>query len=540
MAARYSTDGNSLRKSPGLLSAVLAGFCVVGIFLPTASSMVSEWKTSDTFTHGFLVVPIAFWLAWRVRDRLTVDPEDRPDYLMLLPAILSGGVWLLGDLANVLVIEQIGFVGLLISTLALVLGRRLSRLLRFPLLFLLFAAPVGAEIVPYLMEFTADITVGAIRLVGIPVYRNGLYFSLPTGDWSIVEACSGIRYLIASIMLGTLYSGLFIKGIIARSAFMILAIAIPLIANSVRAFGIVILGHSSNMRIATGADHLLYGWLFFGLIMFCLFAIGSFFPQTAKNEKQVPGDTGATNTRGVHHLPSADGSRPRAVRVTVAGCALAIGVATLFPAWAAMASRAATPDYVDGGDTSMQWLPDFFSSNGSRLISMADGWAPEYHGHDREDTGFFTSANLPESPRGSEAESAVVARAYVYFTQEQGKELIGYRNRLVSNSKDAWRIGEQRTKGVSIPGTTGTHKFEVLETHLGDGYSDLVVWSWYAIGDVHTSNKLEGKIAELLLRLTLDRRPSVGYVLAVDANSPDAERSLFDAFRAIVAHAGCA
>ena len=76
----------------------------------------------------------------------------------------------------------------------------------FPLFFLLLAVPFGEAFLPYLMSWTADFTVAALLLTGIPVYREGTFFALPSGQWSVVEACSGLRYLIASITIGTLYA----------------------------------------------------------------------------------------------------------------------------------------------------------------------------------------------------------------------------------------------------------------------------------------------------------------------------------------------
>ena len=59
---------------------------------------------------------------------------------------------------------------------------------------------------PKLMEWTAWFTVLALRASGIPVYQEGLQFVIPSGNWSVVEACSGIRYIIASVTVGTLFA----------------------------------------------------------------------------------------------------------------------------------------------------------------------------------------------------------------------------------------------------------------------------------------------------------------------------------------------
>ena len=76
----------------------------------------------------------------------------------------------------------------------------------FPLGFLFFAVPIGDFMLPQLMEWTADFTVLALRLSGVPVYREGLQFIIPSGAWSVVEACSGIRYMIASVTVGCLFA----------------------------------------------------------------------------------------------------------------------------------------------------------------------------------------------------------------------------------------------------------------------------------------------------------------------------------------------
>ncbi len=76
----------------------------------------------------------------------------------------------------------------------------------FPLAYMFFAVPMGEGLVPKLMSFTADFTLWALRLTGLPVFRDGMFFSIPAGDFEVATACSGIRYLMASFALGTLYA----------------------------------------------------------------------------------------------------------------------------------------------------------------------------------------------------------------------------------------------------------------------------------------------------------------------------------------------
>ncbi len=244
------------------------------LYRDTAVAMVGIWYRSDTFAHAFLVPPIALWLIWRQRERL-LRLSPRIDPLFALPMLLAGGAWLLGELVAVNALTQLALVTLLVAAVPLLLGRRLAWEMAFPLAFMFFCVPIGEFMMPTLMEATADFTVAALRATGVPVYREGLQFVIPSGNWSVVEACSGLRYLIASAMVGTLFAYLNYNSLRRRLVFIAIAIALPLLANWVRAYLIVMLGHLSGNELATGADHLIYGWVFFGAIMLAMFMLGA-------------------------------------------------------------------------------------------------------------------------------------------------------------------------------------------------------------------------------------------------------------------------
>ena len=194
----------------------------------------------------------------------------------MLPLLgLAGCAWLAAKLGSVNVVSQASLVAMVVLAVPTVMGMAFTRRILFPLGFLFFCVPVGDFLLPTLMERTADFTVAAIRASGVPVYREGLHLVIPTGRWSIVEACSGVRYLIASLMVGTLFAYLNYRTMWRRWMFVGVSILVPILANWFRAYMIVMLGHLSNNRLAVGVDHIIYGWVFFGIVMALLFWIGS-------------------------------------------------------------------------------------------------------------------------------------------------------------------------------------------------------------------------------------------------------------------------
>lgn len=275
---------------PLVLTALVLGWVVVG-YWKTVESMVGIWERSETFAHGFVVLPIALWLIWRQRGRVAADSPcpSRPALWALLPI---GCAWLAGSLAAANALAQLALVALLVFCVPALLGWQVARKLAFPLGFLVFAVPLGEFLIPLLMDWTARFTVLGLRLSGVPVYQDGLEFVIPSGNWSVVEACSGIRYLIASLMAGTLFAYLNFHSLKRRLAFIAVSAVVPIVANWVRAYLIVMIGHLSGNRLATGVDHLIYGWLFFGIVVALIFLIGSRWSDTGAvvGGPAVPGD----------------------------------------------------------------------------------------------------------------------------------------------------------------------------------------------------------------------------------------------------------
>ena len=268
------SESNRSWQNPSVVMLLVLICTQVVLFYPTYLSMVEIWWRSETFAHGFFIFPISIYLIWKKRSHFS-NIQFETDLRASVFLLGFGFLWLIATLVDVSVVKQFAVVSMLPVLVWLVLGFRTLWLLAFPLAYLLFAVPVGEFLIYPMMEFTASFTVRAIRFVGIPVLWEGLFFTLPSGSWSVVEACSGVRYIIASLTLGCLYAYLTYQSFWRRGAFIVVAIITPIIANGIRAFMIVMIGHFSNMKLATGVDHLIYGWVWFGIVMFLMFWIGA-------------------------------------------------------------------------------------------------------------------------------------------------------------------------------------------------------------------------------------------------------------------------
>lgn len=420
----------------------------------TAVAMVTIWWRSETFAHAFLVVPISLWLIWRQRHALAqLEPRASLSASVLLG--LAGLVWLLGDLAAVNSVAQFALVAMLVLSVAVVLGYRLAWAMAFPLGFLFFAVPIGEFVMPQFIHWTADFTVAALRATGVPVYREGTHFVIPNGSWSVVEACSGIRYLIASLVVGTLYAYLNYRSLSKRLLFICVSIIVPIIANWLRAYMIVMLGYLSGNRIAVGVDHLIYGWLFFGLVVMVMYVIGA---RWADNrDPDEPFAVSRSDPAGKH--------RPWFA------AAIVLAVAWLPLAWDQVMARA-------GSATAPRLAlsaPSGWKTSSAGLLD----WRPAYAGATAELRTAFERGGLP-----------VGVFVGYYRHQDYDHKLVSSDNVLVKSKDPDWLQTADGAGNVVIAG----HAVSVRQARLKAATGRrLLVWQWYWINGLLTSNDYAAK-----------------------------------------------
>lgn len=271
-----STEAASLRR----LWVVLAvGLLVLGfVFHTEISSAIAIWLASTAYNHCFLILPMAGFLAWQRRGRFQRVPL-KPTVLALPAGLALGVIWFLADRLGIMEGRQLAAIGFVQLLFLSVFGFALYRTMAAPLLYLFFLVPFGGFLVPLLQSFTTHFVVHGLDLLGIPNYNVGNDIEIPEGVFRIAEACAGLRFLIAAIAFSVFYSCIIYRNAGRRVLFIAIAIFVPVIANGLRALGIVWLGHLLGSARAAATDHILYGYLFFSIVLFLLILLGLVFRQ---------------------------------------------------------------------------------------------------------------------------------------------------------------------------------------------------------------------------------------------------------------------
>ncbi|MDT7837669.1 exosortase A [Aquabacterium sp. OR-4] len=490
----------SVWRGPGLaMLAYLAA--VLWLYRATGLGMVEIWDRSETFTHAFVVPPISLWLIWRQREALAaLTPRAQP--WMLLPLALLAALWWLADKVVVNAAAHFAFTGLLVAGVPAVLGWAVARQILFPLGFLFFAVPFGEFMTPLLMEMTADFTIGALRLTGIPVFREGQQFVIPSGRWSVVEACSGIRYLMASFMVGTLFAYLNYTSMRRRLLFVVASLLTPVLANWLRAYIIVMLGHLSNNKIATGVDHIVYGWVFFGIVITALFFIGARWAQA-----EQPFD--ASRVGPPASVPG-QGQTWLAALLCIAAVAWPLLLAKAGPGAASPAPALALPDTLGPG----------WSADDSRLTT----WRPRYEG---------ASPELHRGYRGPQG--AVGVHLMYYRDQAPGRKLVSSVNILVHSEDEAWNQVSQTRRTVSVPagGPDRWLAADLLGEPRGSAMGSkqaLKLRRVYWVGGRWTPSDFEAKLWEAWLQLSGQPDDGAALILSADDLPGAPADAVLDAF----------
>jgi len=256
------------------ITGLVLGLAAFGIlFNQEAAAAVRTWIDSTAYNHCFLVIPIAVYLIWDRRSDLTglvAQPFPRAA-LAGIPVMI---VWLAAERLGIMEGRQLMVVTLLQFLFISVLGWRLWFAMSGPLLYLFFLVPFGEFLVPKLQDVTTVFIRHGLDLLRIPAYIDGYTIEIPEGNFYVAEACAGLRFLIASIAFGVLYALMMYRSPGRRALFIAISIIVPVIANGFRALGIVVLGHVLGSAEAAAADHVLYGWIFFSLVILVLIGLG--------------------------------------------------------------------------------------------------------------------------------------------------------------------------------------------------------------------------------------------------------------------------
>ncbi len=478
-------------KGP-LLHLAIAWAMLFVLFAPVFVDMLLQYWDSSTYNHILFVPLIIGWLV-KLRAPELAKLAPRAWWPGLVPFAGAMFLWLVADVTGIALGEHLAVVVALQSTVLAILGPRVCAALLFPLLYGLFLVPFGDELVPTLQMITADLTIALTHWSGIPAVIEGVFIDTPAGLFEVAEACSGVKFLIAMIALGTLTAHVCFASWKRRAIFMAVAVVLPILANGVRAWGTIYIAQSQGIEFAAGFDHIFYGWIFFAIVMGLLLALSWRHFDRPRDDSFIDGDA------------LADSALFDAMeRTSITGARALLGLAALalvFVAWSAQARQ------VEAAMPAQIVLPQV---EGWQRAPFANTvwWEPRASGADHRLIGSYVNAD------GARVELFFA----LYGAQEDGREAGAFgEGALVPDSSWRWHSpGPDLGMGIS----------ERLQS--GSNLQRLALTT-YRHRDLTTSSIAALKLSNMRDRLTFSAEPTMMVIIsAVDRGPVPAEAAIAD------------
>ncbi len=421
---------------------VIAVIVLLVGYWPTVRSLLHAWEHDGTYQYAFLIFPLSFWLAFNLRHQLRADPPAPSVWGLAAVAVLVF-IWYAGHLLDINLPQHFAFVALFPALVLACWGWRAVWVLVFPLGYLVvFAVPWGGGLVGPLQDITAHIAVRALDLTGTPVLLDGREIVTSSAVWMVADACSGVKFFIACSALGCLYAYLMYQRWWKRVLFVALAAVVPIIANGLRVYFTILIGDAFGLEYATGVDHMIFGWQFFGTVLVLLLLAGWFLRDRFVARERPP----------------ANDDKPAAARI-----AIWPGVLALLVAGPALAAGLALP-----ADAPHVHLTAPAVSGWQGPQPASDGWHPTFRG----------AAGQVRASYRSAAGSHVVDLFHAVYTgrPRRGHTLITFGNDVY----DPDRSHVLSTARRQVDRTDGAH-LAARELRLTGAGGKRLIWYWYCV-----------------------------------------------------------
>jgi exosortase len=270
-----------VRSRPSTASAIaliVLAFSTALVISPAVVHAVQVWATTEEFSYGFLIVPVAAAVVWW-RRRLLVEsigqPAPRIALLLIVPSLV---VYLVAWRLEVHAVAGIMVSPLLLGVAIYIWGVAAGRVLAFPAAFLVFGFGVYRGLLDSVGFALQGITASGAALLahglGVAVERDGLVLTSDRFAFIVAEPCSGMSSLVSLLALACLWT-FAARGSVARRIAVILS-TFPLVvlANSTRVALVLLVASHFGQDAALGFFHGASSLVLFGLALSGLLLIG--------------------------------------------------------------------------------------------------------------------------------------------------------------------------------------------------------------------------------------------------------------------------
>jgi exosortase D (VPLPA-CTERM-specific) len=256
---------------------------IVFIFKNTLITMIYYLYNNDDYSYGLLLPLVSGYIIYKKWPYIQ-ETSIQPSWWGAV--ILIGGLTIniIGELAADLYLPRVSFIISLFGILTLLGGWQLLRRFIFPLflIFLMIPLPqlITLKLTLPMQLISSQLAAGILQVMGIPTFRQGNIIDLGVRQMQIVDACSGLRYILALLALGVIFCYFH-----QRNPWKIIILLIVLIPATIFANALRVAAMGVFPILLEGFWHAFSGWLIFIFCFGILAAVNYFLNRLSSPEK---------------------------------------------------------------------------------------------------------------------------------------------------------------------------------------------------------------------------------------------------------------
>jgi exosortase D (VPLPA-CTERM-specific) len=248
--------------------------------------ILRDWAKED-YSYCWLIPFVVLYLIWEKRAELASAPSV-PSWWGLIPFGLGILFFWLGELGGEFFTMYLSFWLVVVGIYWLHFGWAKTKAIWFALVMMLAMFPfpnfVNVRISVALKLLSSQLGVWMLRLYGMSAYREGNVIDLGFTQLQVADACSGLRYLIALMILSLILAYWFKAPLWKKAALFLSSIPITIVANSFRIASTGVLYNLWGPAVAEGFFHGFSGWLIFMFPLLVLLLEMWILKKIGKNE----------------------------------------------------------------------------------------------------------------------------------------------------------------------------------------------------------------------------------------------------------------
>jgi exosortase len=253
----------------------LAALTLLACYASTLRGMLDQWWNDEDMSHGFAVPLVVAWIVWRERARWLALPVS-PSWWGFLLLAGAAAMHAISSLGLGLFASSVAFLVSAVGAILCLGGFGFLRVWAFPVALSLFMLPKLAIVynkttLP-LQLLASQLATGVLSAIGFKVLRQGVILDVGGHQVSVVEACSGVRYLLSLAFISVVFAYVADVKSWMRWVLLIAAIPVAIVANAIR-----VAVSAAVPALDSGTPHEVAGACVFVLCLILIFLVHRLF-----------------------------------------------------------------------------------------------------------------------------------------------------------------------------------------------------------------------------------------------------------------------